>query len=152
MTQHLNTPPPTINYKTSTLWHSKLNTSKLQRSNSNAYFLLLVHQGLFTIPGCLHSPPPLPKGYHPPFQAACRWCLLWRCRRPGCPWRPKPRSPPYRDHVDCKESTSRSTVNFSCTFFSKEWPLTNLKGPKLEIFGSRFFYTNQTCMGWWLRI
>ncbi len=125
MTQHLNTPPPTINYKTSTLWHSKLNTSKLQRSNSNAYFLLLVHQGLFTIPGCLHSPPPLPKGYRPPFQAACRWCLLWTCPKPCFPWRPKPRSPPYRDRVDWKENALRSSVNFSYTVFLKN---NHLKG------------------------
>ncbi len=40
------------------------------------FFNTLVHQGLFTIPDCLHSHQPLPKDYHPPFQAACRWCLL----------------------------------------------------------------------------
>ncbi len=101
MTQRFET---TKHFKTSLLTNHHLNAPRL--SGPMLIFLkTLVHQGLFTIPGCLHSLPRLPKGYHPPCQAACRWCLLWTCRRPCCPWHPKLRSPPYRDHVDCKEST-----------------------------------------------
>jgi hypothetical protein len=50
---------------------------------------------------------------------------------------------PSVDHQPCTTSNLAVSTEHNSHRLHMEF-----KGPKLEIFGSRVFYTNQTCMGW----